>query len=110
MEVREDIGPAMRQNDKKTQRVKSGAQVRWSAWLGCARDLCEAIWKGFCPTKRKRLELRFLSYPEADKLIRETNGAWTIAKEEDKNHCIGWVYLERLEEYQRFDKQPNDQS
>lgn len=45
----------------------------------------------------KRLEIRFLSYADADKLIRETNGAWTIAKEEDRNHVFGWVYLELLE-------------
>lgn len=46
--------------------------------------------------KRTRLELRFLPYSEADKLIRATNGAWTIAPEEDKNKIIGMVYLERL--------------
>lgn len=48
--------------------------------------------------RRQRLELRFVSYSEGDKLIRETNGAWTIAKEEDANRVPGWVYLERLEE------------
>lgn len=47
--------------------------------------------------KPKRAELRYLSYLDADKLIRETNGAWTIAKEEDTNRCLGWVYLERLQ-------------
>ncbi len=46
--------------------------------------------------KRKRLELRCLSYAEADRLIRETQGAWTIAPEEDGNRCLGMVYLERL--------------
>lgn len=46
--------------------------------------------------KRARLEIRFLTYAAADKLIRETNGAWTIAPEEDKNTLIGMVYLERL--------------
>lgn len=91
-----------------TTERKAGAASRCSAWLGCVRDFCEAIWKGFCQPPRKRLELRFLSYADADKLIRETNGAWTIAKEEDNNRCIGWVYLERLEEYPRFDKQPNN--
>ncbi len=48
--------------------------------------------------KRKRIELRFLSYSQADELIKETNGAWTIAKEEDSNHLLGWVYLELLEQ------------
>lgn len=80
---------------------------RWLVAEYCGRDFCKAIWKGFCPPKRKRLELRYLSYSEADKLIRETNGAWTISKEEDSNRCIGWVYLELLEECPRFDKQPN---
>jgi hypothetical protein len=46
--------------------------------------------------KPKRLELRYLSYAEADRLIRETQGAWTIAPEEDGNHVFGMVYLERL--------------
>ena len=64
--------------------------VRCSAWLG-------GWWKRLTRPKPKRLELRILSYGDADKLIRETNGAWTIAKEEDTNRCIGLVYLERLE-------------
>ena len=46
--------------------------------------------------KPKRLELRYLSYAEADRLIRETRGAWTIAPEEDRNRVLGMVYLERL--------------
>lgn len=51
----------------------------------------------FTRTPRKqRAELRCLSYADADKLIRETNGAWTIAPEEDKNRIIGIVYIERL--------------
>ena len=64
--------------------------VRWNRWLG-------GWWKRLLRPKPKRLELRYLSYTEADKLIRETSGAWTIAKEEDTNHVLGWVYLERLE-------------
>ena len=50
-----------------------------------------------CAPKPKRLELRLLSYSDANKLIRETNGAWTIVKEEDGNRIIGRVFLERLE-------------
>lgn len=46
--------------------------------------------------KKVRAELRCCTYSEADKLIRETNGAWTIAPEEDKNKMIGIVYIERL--------------
>lgn len=48
----------------------------------------------FFPVKRKRLELRCVTYLEGEKLTRE---GWTIAKEEDRNRHIGWVYLERLE-------------
>lgn len=47
--------------------------------------------------KRARLELRFLTWAEADALIRETNGGWTIAPEEDRNPRLGMVYLELLE-------------
>ncbi len=58
------------------------------SWL---LDNWERLWP-----RKKRLELRFLPYAEADKLIRETNGAWTIAPEEDENRRIGFVYLELL--------------
>jgi hypothetical protein len=34
--------------------------------------------------RRKRLELRLVTYAEGDRLIRESNGAWSIAWEEDK--------------------------
>ena len=47
--------------------------------------------------KLRRLELRFLPYVDADRLIRETRGAWTIAPEEDSNRNVGMVYIERLE-------------
>ena len=47
--------------------------------------------------KARRLEFRYLSYAAADRLIRETQGAWTIAPEEDRNSVIGMVYLERLD-------------
>jgi hypothetical protein len=49
------------------------------------------------PPRRKRLELRYLSYAEADRLLEETDDVWTIAPEEDTNRVIGYVYLERLE-------------
>lgn len=50
----------------------------------------------------RHLEIRFLSYAEGDKLIRESAGKtfgeqWRLAKEEDTNNVIGWVYLERKE-------------
>lgn len=47
--------------------------------------------------QRSRLELKYCTYAEADQLIRSTQGAWTIAPEEDQNHVFGMVYLERLE-------------
>ena len=44
------------------------------------------------------LETRFVSYPEADKMIRLTEDSsesekWVLAKEEDTNRIIGMVYL-----------------
>ena len=50
----------------------------------------------FTRRRPKRVELRYLTYAEADRLIRETRGAWTIAPEEDTNACLGMVYLELL--------------
>lgn len=46
--------------------------------------------------KARRLELRFVTYGEADALIKAAEGAWTIAPEEDDNTCLGMVYLELL--------------
>lgn len=43
---------------------------------------------------RKRLDLRFVSYKEAEKLL---STGWTIAKEENTNQVFGMVYLELLE-------------
>lgn len=50
----------------------------------------------------RRLELKFVSYTEGDKMIRETydkpeSEKWVIAKEEDANKKLGMVYLERKE-------------
>lgn len=65
-------------------------------------DWCIVTFRG--PPKRKRLEIRFMSYGEADKLIRE--GEWTVAwEEEDENKGIGGVWLERLEPEPKFTKQ-----
>lgn len=52
-----------------------------------------------------RIELRWVSYAEGDRLIRETASSperdrWVIAKEEDTNPVIGMVYLERREKIQ----------
>jgi hypothetical protein len=42
---------------------------------------------------KTREALRFVTYAEADALIKQ---GWTIAKEEDTNHIPGMVYLELL--------------
>lgn len=39
-------------------------------------------------------ELVFVDYAHADQLLRENKG-WNLAKEEDTNRQIGFVYLER---------------
>ena len=43
---------------------------------------------------RRRVELQFVSYAEAEILLLQ---GWNIAKEEDNNHIIGIVFLERTE-------------
>lgn len=49
----------------------------------------------FSPEKPRRLELRLVPYyPDGDQLCRE---GWVIAKEEDTNRLLGFVYLERLD-------------
>lgn len=42
-----------------------------------------------------RVDFRYVDYTTGDKLIKE---GWTIAKEEDRNHTIGMVYLELLQD------------
>ena len=42
-----------------------------------------------------RKELRFVSYIEGERLVRQ---GWRIAKEEDTNHVLGFVFLELVEE------------
>ena len=44
------------------------------------------------------LETKFVTYLEGDRMIRETHDKpeaekWVLAKEEDTNTVIGWVYL-----------------
>lgn len=48
----------------------------------------------------ERVELKFVTYKEADKLLKESKGkheeeVWVLAKEEDSNKVYGMVYLER---------------
>lgn len=46
--------------------------------------------------KTVRLEVRFVSYAEAEQLFGGQPGQWQIAPEEDTNRRIGWVWLERV--------------
>ncbi len=48
----------------------------------------------FGKPKRKRLDLRCVSWAEGDRMLRE---GWTLAPEEDQNRVRGMVWLERLE-------------
>lgn len=46
----------------------------------------------------KVLELQFVTYEQGDAMIKATcnkpeNERWVLAEEEDKNSCIGMVYL-----------------
>jgi hypothetical protein len=61
------------------------------------KQLIKAIKNNFFKKKPIRKELRFVSYEEADALIKS---GWTIAKEEDNNHKPFFVYLELLEQPQ----------
>ncbi len=50
------------------------------------------------PPKPKHFELRFMTWAEADKLLREKTPGWQLAiPEEHRNRVIGMVYLERVE-------------
>lgn len=51
--------------------------------------------KIFLP-KNIRVELRFVTWEEAEVLLRDPKGGWTIAKEEDGNEVLGMVYLEKV--------------
>ena len=48
----------------------------------------------FFKPKRRRLELRFVTYRESEPLLK---AGWTIAPEDDYNLHIGKVWLELLE-------------
>lgn len=51
------------------------------------------LWQSVFPPKRQRLEMKLISYREAEDLLKS---GWTIAPEEDYNRQIGMVYLELL--------------
>lgn len=46
------------------------------------------------PLEPRRLELKFVPYYDAEELLKD---GWTLAKEEDNNTVLGWVWLEKLE-------------
>lgn len=53
--------------------------------------------KNLLMSKNKRLELIFITYENAEKLLASPDEKWQIAKEEDANRFYGMVWLERLE-------------
>lgn len=46
----------------------------------------------------KRIDLRFVDYGEADKIIKSNPDSWRIAREEDHNRILGMVWIERIED------------
>lgn len=55
-------------------------------------------WFSIWPTY-DRLELRCLTYTEADAVLRQPHGRdefWRLAKEEDTNVCFNMVFLEKV--------------
>lgn len=46
-------------------------------------ELLECVWKGLFPPKPKRLELRYVEYSEAEKLLRDRTAGWRLAIPEE---------------------------
>lgn len=44
--------------------------------------------------KPKRIDFAFVTYEVAEGLLKE---GWSIAPEEDRNHRVGMVFLEKLQ-------------
>jgi hypothetical protein len=71
----------------------------WSGWF--TGRVAGKLMFGRKPAYR-RLELKFVTWHEADALIRQNSKEppplrWEIAPEEDHNRRIGFVYIERKE-------------
>jgi hypothetical protein len=49
----------------------------------------------FFKAKGQRRELVCVTYTEGDNMLRDPEGGWHLAPEEDKNKVVGTVYLER---------------
>lgn len=49
----------------------------------------------FFKGKGRKRELVCVDYAEGDKMLRNPEGGWHLAPEEDKNRALGTVYLER---------------
>jgi hypothetical protein len=72
------------------------SKVEWIIWALFWIVALVLIWFAKRkPPRRPRLELKFTTYSEADRLIR--TGKWGLAQEEDRNHVFGMVYIERYE-------------
>lgn len=64
--------------------------------------ICIIFWPFKKRQKYRRIEIKFVRYAEADTLIRQNvgkpeNEQWVLAREEDDNRLIGFVYIERRE-------------
>ncbi len=82
--------------NERAKRLQIGKWFGEGSDMKFLRDLFEAIWKGFFPPKRKRLEVRLCSWNEADRLLRA--GDWSLVHDENyRNVVLGLVWLERLE-------------
>ena len=80
------------------RRLKTRPASGFQLLLRALKSLYYRVFKRY-----RRLELRVCTYEEASALLREQgipgnpDEGWRIAREEDRNHVIGVVYLERRE-------------
>ena len=87
---------------KKTKQMHTKLESKNRA----ARSWLHRLVRRICAPKPKRLELKLATYSEAEGLLKQ---GWTLAPEEDRNHAIGLVYLERLDSPNvRFSDSPSD--
>jgi hypothetical protein len=47
-----------------------------------------------CRPRPKPRELEFVRYEKGNQMLQAGQG-WRLAREEDTNHVVGWVWLER---------------
>ena len=53
-----------------------------------------AIIKACSRPKKPPRELEFVRYTVGDRMLKSNTG-WRLAPEEDQNHVVGWVWIER---------------